>query len=165
MQWNRLAAAVAASAMALTAAAPTVEAQTTPTPQKLRFQASFPSSSTFFDTFRSWSERVKAMSGGRLEVEVLPAGTLVPAFEVLDAVHKKVIDGGHTAAAYWVGKHRAAALFGPTPGGPFGFDILDYQGWLYHGGGLELYREFYQTILQRNVEPLPLGTVANQALG
>lgn len=133
--------------------------------QKLRFQASFPGSSTFMDTFKYWTERVKTMSGGRLDVEALPAGTLVPAFEVLDAVHKRVIDGGHTAAAYWVGKNRAATLFGPTPGGPFGFDILDYQGWLFHGGGLELYREFYQTVLQRNVEPLPLGTVANQALG
>ncbi|MFM9845793.1 MAG: TRAP transporter substrate-binding protein [Hyphomicrobiaceae bacterium] len=135
------------------------------TPVKLRFQASFPSSSTFFDTFKYWADRVKVMSGGRLEIEVLPAGTLVPAFEVLDAVHKQVIDGGHTAAAYWVGKQRAAALFGPTPGGPFGFDIMDYQGWLYHGGGLALYNEFYQVELKRNVVPLPLGTVANQALG
>ena len=134
-------------------------------PQKLRFQASFPPSSSFFDTFRYWSERVKVMSGGRLDIEVLPAGTIVPAFEVLDAVHKQVIDGGHTAAAYWTGKNRAATLFGPTPGGPFGFDILDYQGWLHHGGGNELYNEFYQVVLQRNVVPIPLGTVANQALG
>ena len=133
--------------------------------QKLRFQASFPGTSTFMDTFKHWTERVKLMSGNRLDIEALPAGTLVPAFEVLDAVHKKVIEGGHTASAYWVGKNKAAALFGPTPGGPFGFDILDYQGWLYHGGGLELYRELYQQVLQRNVEPLPLGTVANQALG
>ena len=141
---------------------PTAEAQT---PVKLRFQASFPSSSTFFDTLKYWADRVKIMSGGRLEIEVLPAGTLVPAFEVLDAVHKQVIDGGHTAAAYWVGKQRAAALFGPTPGGPFGFDILDYQGWLHHGGGLALYNEFYQVELKRNVVPFPMGTVANQALG
>lgn len=155
-----LAAALALALFAL-AATPAAHAQTT----KLRFQASFPSSSTFFDTFKYWADRVKIMSGGRLEIEVLPAGTLVPAFEVLDAVHKQVIDGGHTAAAYWVGKNRAAALFGPTPGGPFGFDILDYQGWLYHGGGLTLYNEFYQVELKRNVVPLPLGTVANQALG
>ena len=101
-----------------------VQAQT----QKLRFQASFPSSSLIFENLKFWAERVKAMSGGRLEIEVLPAGTLVPAFEVLDAVHKQVIDGGHTAAAYWVGKHRAAALFGPTPGGPFGLDMMDYHG-------------------------------------
>lgn len=165
MLWNKLAAGAAATVVAFGLALSPSSAQAPAAPQKLRFQASFPGSSTFMDTFRSFTERVRLMSGGRIDIEPLPAGTLVPAFEVLDAVHKKVIDGGHTASAYWVGKHRAGALFGPTPGGPFGFDILDYQGWLYHGGGLALYREFYQTILQRNVEPIPLGTVANQALG
>jgi TRAP-type mannitol/chloroaromatic compound transport system substrate-binding protein len=80
-------------------------------------------------------------------------------------VHKQVIDGGHTAAAYWVGKHRAAALFGPSPGGPFGMDMLDYMGWIYDGGGLELYKELYQTELKRNVVPIPLTSVANQVLG
>ena len=105
------------------------------------------------------------MSGGRLEIEVAPAGTIVPAFEVLDAVHKKVIDGGHTAAAYWVGKQRAATLFGPAPGGPFGMDMMDYMGWIYDGGGLELYRELYQDQLKRDVIPIPMTAVANQVLG
>jgi TRAP-type mannitol/chloroaromatic compound transport system substrate-binding protein len=156
---------LAAGAVALAVALASPRAADAQAPQKLRFQASFPPSSSFFDTFKYWAERVKVMSGGRLDIEVLPAGTIVPAFEVLDAVHKKVIDGGHTAAAYWVGKNRAATLFGPTPGGPFGFDILDYQGWLFHGGGLALYQEFYQQVLQRDVVVMPLGTVANQALG
>ena len=134
-------------------------------PQKLRFQASFPSSSLIFDNLKFWAERVKVMSGGRLEIEVAPAGTIVPAFEVLDAVHKKVIDRGHTAAAYWVGKQRAATLFGPAPGGPFGMDMMDYMGWIYDGGGLELYRELYQDQLKRDVIPIPLTSVANQVLG
>lgn len=132
---------------------------------KLRFQASFPSSSFIFENVKWWTERVKVMSGGRLEIELLPAGALVPAFEVLDAVHKQVLDGGHTASAYWVGKHRAAALFGPAPGGPFGMDLLDYMGWIYDGGGLELYNELYQSELKRNVVPIPLSSVANQVLG
>src|SRR3954454_15059999 len=78
------------------------------TPQKVSFQARFPSSSLIFENLKFWAERVKAMSGGRLEIEVVPAGTIVPPFEVLDAFLKKVTDGGHTAAAYWVGKQRAA---------------------------------------------------------
>jgi TRAP-type mannitol/chloroaromatic compound transport system substrate-binding protein len=89
-----------------------------------------PPSSLTFENFKFWAERVKALSGGRLLIETLPPGAVVPAFEVLDAVHKGVIDGGHTAAAYWVGKNRAATLFGPAPGGPFGMDMLDYMGWL-----------------------------------
>ncbi len=132
---------------------------------KLRFQAAFPASSLIFENFKFWAERVKAMSGGRLEIEVLPPGAVVPAFEVLDAVHKHVLDGGHTAPAYWVGKNRAATLFGPAPGGPFGMDMIDYMGWLYDAGGIELYREFYQKELKRNVVPVPMTSVANQVLG
>jgi TRAP-type mannitol/chloroaromatic compound transport system substrate-binding protein len=142
--------------------APETMAQKT---EKLRFQASFPQSSFIFENVKWWAERVKTMSDGKVDIELLPAGAVVPAFEVLDAAHKQVIDGGHTAAAYWVGKHRAAALFGPSPGGPFGMDMLDYMGWIYDGGGQELYREFYQNELKRNVEPLPLTSVANQVLG
>jgi TRAP-type mannitol/chloroaromatic compound transport system substrate-binding protein len=156
--WLALAAAACLSAVAT--ASPS-SAQTT----KLRFQASFPASSYNYKNFEFWANRVKVMSGGRLEIEAAPAGTLVPAFEVLDAVHKQVIDGGHTAAAYWVGKHRAAALFGPAPGGPFGMDIVDLTGWLYEGGGLELWKELYQVELKRNVIPIPLTAVNNQVLG
>ena len=132
---------------------------------KLRFQGAFPTSSLFFENSKYFAERVKAMSGGRLQIEMLPPGAVVPAFEVLDAVHKGVIDGGHTAPAYWLGKHRAATLFGPAPGGPFGMDMLDYMGWLYEGGGLALYSEFYQRELKRNVVPIPMTAVNNQILG
>ena len=134
-------------------------------PTKLRFQASFPSSSYNYTCFQEWATLVKTMSAGRLDIDVAPAGQIVPAFEVLDATHKAVIDGAHSAAAYWVGKHRSAALFGPAPGGPFGFDVLDYMGWLYDGGGMELYKELYQKVLQRNVEPFPLCWIGSQVLG
>jgi TRAP-type mannitol/chloroaromatic compound transport system substrate-binding protein len=161
MRLPRAALAAGLSILALVLPPP-VEAQT---PQKLRFQASFPSSSLIFENFKYWAELVKVMSGGRLEIEGAPAGTIVPAFEVLDAVHKKVIDGGHTAPAYWVGKQKAATLFGPAPGGPFGMDMIDYMGWIYDAGGLELYRELYQDQLKRDVVPIPLTAVANQVLG
>ena len=151
---------VATALVLLATAAQPVLAQA---PTKLRFQAAFPPSSLTFENFKFWAERVKALSGGRLLIETLPPGAVVPAFEVLDAVHKGVIDGGHTAAAYWVGKNRAATLFGPAPGGPFGMDMLDYMGWLYEGGGIELYRDFYQKELKRNVVPVPLTSVAPSA--
>lgn len=84
---------------------------------------------------------------------------------MLDATHKKVIDGAHSAAAYWVGRNRASTLFGPAPGGPFGMDTLDYMGWMYDGGGLELWREFFQDQLKRNIVPIPLTSASPQALG
>jgi len=149
------------AALALLVWLPSAQAQVT----KLRFQGAFPTSSLFYENSRYFAERVKTMSGGRLQIEMLPPGAVVPPFEVLDAVHKRVVDGGHTAPAYWLGKHRAATLFGPAPGGPFGMDMLDYMGWLYEGGGLALYREFYQKELKRNVVPLPMTAVNNQILG
>ncbi|MET0569418.1 MAG: TRAP transporter substrate-binding protein [Hyphomicrobiaceae bacterium] len=133
--------------------------------QKLRVQASFPPSSVVMENFKLWSDRVNVMSGGRLEIEGLAAGTVVPAFEVLDAVHKQVVEGGYSAAAYWVGKHRAAALFGPAPGGPWGMDEIDFLGWLYTGGGLALYQELYEKELKRNVVVIPMTFVGNQVFG
>ena len=132
---------------------------------KLRVQSTFPAFSLIFESSIFWAERVKAMSGGRLVIDMLPAGSIVPPFEVLDAVHKGVIDAGHSSAAYWVGKHRAGTLFGPAPGGPLGMDMMDYMGWLYEGGGLPLYRDFYQKELKRNVFVIPMGSAANQVLG
>ena len=158
-----LSAGLAAAAVIAVATWPSAgQAQT---PQKLRVQASFPASSIVMEGFKIWTERVKAMSGGRLEIEGLPAGTVVAAFEVLDAVHKGVVDGGFSASAYWVGKHRGAALFGATPGGPRGMDEQDFMGWLHTAGGLEFYQELYQVELKRNVHVIPMVSVGNQPFG
>lgn len=138
-------------------------AQTAPT--KLRFQSTYPPTSAIFQAAQFWAGRVKAMSGGRVEIEMLPAGSIVPPFEVLDAVNKKVLDGGHSAIAYWVGKNRAATLFGDAPGGPFGMNMWNYIGWLHEGGGLDLYREFYRDQLKMNVYPIPSISSTEQALG
>jgi TRAP-type mannitol/chloroaromatic compound transport system substrate-binding protein len=149
-----------AVSLSLSLTATDVKAQT-----KLRIQSAYPQSSLLWENGKYWAERVNTMAGGRLTIEMLPPGAVVPAFEILDAVSKRVLDGGHTAPAYWVGKNRAAALFGPAPGGPFGMDILDYLGWLYEGGGQQLYQELYQTVLKANVVPIPMTTASQQPLG
>jgi TRAP-type mannitol/chloroaromatic compound transport system substrate-binding protein len=152
-----LATAIAIAAVSAAAAAEPVT--------KLRFESAFPAASLFFENSKYFADRVKAMTGGRLQIEMLPPGAVVPPFEVLDAVHKGILDGGHTGAAYWLGKNRAATLFGPAPGGPFGMDMLDYMGWLHEGGGLELYQEFYQKELQRNIVVVPMTSGGPQILG
>ena len=83
-----------------------------------------------------WAERVDKLSGGSLKIETMPAGQVVPAFEVLDATHKKVLDGAHAWGGYWTGKDKTAILFTGGPGGTFGMDYIDYMGWMYYGGGL-----------------------------
>lgn len=153
------ASAVAAIVLALSPSASLAESA------KLKFSSAFPQATTIYDNFVWWSDRVKVLSGGKLEIETSPPGAIVPAFEVLDATHKGVLDGAHSGAAYWVGKHRAAALFGVTPGGPFGMDMHEYLGWLFDGGGLQLYQDFYQQELKRNVVVFPMTSVSNQVLG
>lgn len=131
----------------------------------LKMQATWPASLTLYENFKFFAERVEKLSGGKLKIETMPAGQVVPPFEVLDATHKKIIDGAHTWAGYWVGKHKAGILFTGGPGGTFGMDYLDHMGWMYEGGGLELYRKYYKEILKLNVIPFPILPSGPQALG
>jgi TRAP-type mannitol/chloroaromatic compound transport system substrate-binding protein len=134
-------------------------------PVVLKVQASWPASLTIFDHLKFVAERVDKLSGGTLKIEPLPAGAVVPAFEVLDATSRKVIDGAHTVAYYWVGKHKATVLFTGGPGGNFGMDVIDLLGWMYEGGGLELYQQLYKDVLKLNVVPLPAFPTGPQAFG
>ena len=94
-------------------------------PKTLKMQSSWPASLTLQDNFRYFAERVDKLTAGQLKIDALAAGQVVPAFEVLDATHKKVIDGAHSVSYYWVGKNKAATLFASTPAGPFGMDTMD----------------------------------------
>jgi TRAP-type mannitol/chloroaromatic compound transport system substrate-binding protein len=131
----------------------------------LKMQASWPASLTLYDNFKMFAEKVDKMSNGRLKIEPSPAGTVVPAFEVLDATNKKVIDGYHSWAGYWVGKHKAGVLFTGGPGGTFGMDYIDVIGWLFHGGGIELYQQYYKDVLKLDVVPIPVLPAGPQAFG
>lgn len=140
-------------------------AATAQAPRVLKMQATWPASSMLYDNFKMFAERVDKMSGGRLKIETLPAGAIVPAFEVLEATSKKVLDGAHAWAGYWVGKNKAAVLLTGGPGGTFGMDFVDYIGWIYEGGGLELYEEFYRDVLKQNVVVFPILPAGPQAFG
>src|SRR5687768_15412529 len=82
-----------------------------PATKSIKVQSSWPASLTIQDHLRNISERIDKLSAGTVKVEALSAGQIVPAFEVLDATSKKVIDGWHSISYYWVGKSAAAALF------------------------------------------------------
>lgn len=100
---------------------------------------------------KSFVDKVEAMSGGQLKIQLTAAGSIVPAFEVLDAVHKGILDAGHGWPGYWFGKHPATTLFSSVAGGPFGLSNTDFLAWCYHGGGKELYNELLQKELKLNV--------------
>ena len=167
---NRLVVHVAVVLVALIAGMALAELRrptpvTAQAPIKLKMQASWPPTSMFMDNFRMFADRIKKASGGRLEVETLPAGAIVPAFEVVDATDRGVIDGAHTWSGYLIGKHMAAVLFTGGPGGPFGMDLFDHLGWFYEGGGQELFQEWYTTIIKRDVVGFPIVPFTPQMFG
>jgi len=158
--WSRV--CTAAVAAALFGAAPVQAQQQT---VNLKMQATWPASLTLYENFTYFVDRVSKLSGGTLKIEAMPAGQVVPAFEVLDATNKKVLDGAHAWAGYWVGKNKTSILFTGGPGGTFGMDYIDVMGWMFNGGGLELYQEFYQKELKLNVVVLPILPSGPQAFG
>jgi TRAP-type mannitol/chloroaromatic compound transport system substrate-binding protein len=105
------------------------------------------------------ARRVEAASAGRLRIKVYGAGELVPAFEVFDAVSRGTVEMGHDASYYHKGKVDAAQFFTAIP---FGLTNLELNGWLYYGGGLELWRELYEPF---NLVPLPTGNSGLQMGG
>jgi len=133
--------------------------------KNLKMQSTWPASLTLQDNFKYFAEKMDKLTGGQIKIEAMAAGQIVPPFEILDATSKKVIDGGHGVSYYWVGKNKAATLFSNTPAGIVGMDHMDYLGWIYEGGGLELWWEFYQKELKLNVVAFPILPASPQAFG
>ncbi|MCF3639235.1 TRAP transporter substrate-binding protein [Rhizobium sp. TRM95111] len=133
-------------AAAGTLAAPAVLAQA---PLVMKMQTSWPASDIWMDFAREYTTRVEAMSGGRLKVDLLPAGAVVGAFQVLDACNDGVIDAAHSVPVYWYGKSKAASLFGTGP--VFGGSATTMLAWFNGGGGAEFYRELTQDVLGLNI--------------
>ena len=131
----------------------------------LKMQATWPASLTLYENFTYFAERVGKISGGSLKIDAMPAGQVVPAFEVLDATNKKVIDGAHSWSGYWVGKNKTAILMTGGPGGTFGMDMIDAVGWMHHGGGIDLAQEFFQKELKLNIVWYPILPSGPQAFG
>ena len=145
--------------------ASTVHAQQPPA-FKMRIQAAVPAASIYFELLKKFGDRIDRMTAGRLKIEVLPDGAIVPAFEILDAVDKGVVEGGYAWTHYWSGKHPAAGLFSnPMAGAGVGLDQLSHVAWLFEGGGYDLYRKLYSDILKVNVEPLMIQPMGPDPLG
>jgi TRAP-type mannitol/chloroaromatic compound transport system substrate-binding protein len=105
------------------------------------------------------ARRVEAASAGRLRIKVYGGGELVPAFEAFDAVSRGTVEMGHDAAYYHKGKVPAAQFFTAIP---FGMTHMELNGWLYYGGGLEMWRELYAPF---NLVPIPCGNTGVQMGG
>lgn len=129
----------------------------------LKMQTSWTASDIFQEMAADYCTRVNEMAGGRLKVDLLVGGAVVHPFSVQDAVHTGVLDAAHTVPVYWYGKHKAASLFGSGP--VFGFNAEQGLGWIYNGGGKELYAELLNDILKLNIVSFFATPMPTQPLG
>jgi TRAP-type mannitol/chloroaromatic compound transport system substrate-binding protein len=150
-------AAVAAGALS----APMIaSAQTGPI--SMRWQSTWPAKDIFHEYALDYAKKVNDMTGGDLKIEVLPAGAVVPAFGLLEAVSKGTLDGGHGVLGYHYGKQNALALWNSGPA--FGMDANMILSWHKYGGGAELLAKLYASI-GGNVQSFLYGPMSTQPLG
>jgi TRAP-type mannitol/chloroaromatic compound transport system substrate-binding protein len=128
----------------------------------MRWQSTWPAKDIFHEYANDFAKKVNDMTGGELKIEVLPAGAVVPAFGLLDAVSKGTLDGGHGVLVYHYGKQTALALWGSGPA--YGMDANMLLSWHKYGGGKQLLNKLYASI-GANVVSFPYGPMPTQPLG
>ena len=127
-----------------------------------RFQSTWPAKDIFHEYANDFAKKVNDMTGGELRIEVLPAGAVVPAFGLLDAVSKGTLDGGHGVVVYHYGKNPSLALWGSGPS--FGMDANMLLSWHKYGGGAAMLEEVYKTV-GADVKSYVYGPMPTQPLG
>ncbi|MGO1500077.1 MAG: TRAP transporter substrate-binding protein [Marinobacter sp.] len=150
--------AFCALALGLSVAAPVANAKKVSLDVQSAWPLTLPASG---QSAAHFAERINATSKGEgsLKVKLYSGGKLVPAFEIFDSVRQGNLDAGYTSPLYVAGRFPAVQLFG---GVPFGPDAMDYLGWLYNGGGLEIWREIYA---KQGVVTVPCGLMDAEAGG
>ena len=156
---NVLKAAVAAGGAAVLGLPNIVKSQGV---TSMRWQSTWPQKDIFHEFALDFAKKVNDMTGGELKIEVLPAGAVVPAFGLLEAVSKGTLDGGHGVLVYHYGKQAALALWGSGPA--FGMDANMLLAWHRYGGGKELLNKLYNSI-GMSVVSFPYGPMPTQPLG
>jgi len=125
-----------------------------------RLTSSFPRRlDTIFGGAEVLAERVAAMSGGDFQIQVYPAGEIVPGLQVLDAVQQRTVEMGQTASYYYVGKNPVLAYDCCVP---FGLTARQQTAWLLEGGGLDLLRPAFADF---NIINFPAGNTGVQMGG
>ena len=146
------------AAAATTVAAPAI-AQSMPE-IKWRLTSSFPKSlDTLYGGAEYMAKRVAEATDNKFQLRVFAAGEIVPGLQVLDAVQNGTVEMAHTASYYFVGKDPTFAFDCAIPFGP---NQRQHSAWLFHGGGLELMREFFKDY---NVHNIPMGNTGTQMGG
>ncbi len=143
---------LAISLVAAACAPPTPTPTPTPAPEAevivWKLQSAMSASEPQFKMLQNFVANVEKMSGGRLKIDALPSGAVVPAFEITDAVNERVVDAGMHWVHYSIGKHPAAGLFSSPPGSSgTGLDQTSLLDWYWEGEGMDLLDEFNRDII------------------
>lgn len=128
-----------------------------------KMQSGWPTRDFFHESAIALAQKINEMSGGRIKVDLLPAGAVVGAFAIADAVHKGLLDAGHAVGVYAYSKSPTTSLFGTGPS--FGMDATDLLSWFYYGGGFDMYQDLIQNQLKLNYVAFLFGPFATQPLG
>jgi TRAP-type mannitol/chloroaromatic compound transport system substrate-binding protein len=128
-----------------------------------RMQSAWSPRDIFHEFAADYTRKVEALSGGRLKLDMHAAGSIVPPFQMAEAVHAGILDGAHGTAALRYSRHRANSLFGTPPS--FGWDSHGFLAWFYYGGGEALYRELINGILRLDVVGILYFPMPTQPLG
>lgn len=138
------------AACAQEAEAPATPAKPAPAPEaeviELQAQSVWAPGTWEWDSDQGWVSDLEIMSGGRLKINTEAPGAIVAAFEQLDAVNDGVLDVSFSWGGYWMGKNSAFALIASLPAGSTGLSTWQYVGWIFEGGGLELYQELFDNM-------------------
>ncbi|MCS6921019.1 MAG: TRAP transporter substrate-binding protein [Elioraea sp.] len=154
---RRLGATAAAAALAAMLSVSTAAAQ-----ERVRWGVpiAFGSNLTALGDTLPWvADRLRAMSGGRIDLRVQEPGTVIPALGVFDAVSEGKVDAGYSWMGYEIGKIPASALYGATP---FGMEALEFSAWYWFHGGKELLERIYA---RHNVVPIFCGAISPEGAG
>ena len=132
---------------------------TAQTKVRWRAQTMWSAAETTHKAFEDFCKPVAAATGGRLEIQPFAAGSVIGAFETLDAVGAGVLDAQSTAPVYWSGKDAGFSVIGDMN---FAYQHpWQAEAWYYHRGGLEMLREAYA---KYNVYPVGVSWWGQEAL-
>lgn len=132
---------------------------------KWRMTSAWPPSIEHIHIDKNFVRLVNELSDGELEITFFDGGTLVPAFQVFDAVEKGTVEASGDCPCYSAGKNSA---FTPLCSMPMGLSAIDYMVWIYKGGGFELYQEIYGkyglVFLPFDASPMESGVRSNKPI-
>ena len=131
----------------------------------IRVQSVLGTKSDEVHMLNEFANDVRELTGGSVNIEILPGGSVVGNRDIIDAIDSGLLDGGFAWTHYWGGKHPAANLFGaPIAGAGVGMDNIAFLSWFQYGGGKELYDQLWDE-MGVNVKGFMLQPVGPEALG